>query len=329
MQFDTVPRTSQSPSMKFPPKTLSELMENLNETILKKFIDNEGVVQLMHGNRDERSAARKSHLLAANCPAICREINQNMKENHIQISFDDYSGADGKFSSNCVRLPFDRVITLQRPELGHSCNGTAPQISVFSVEQFHELRKAGWKPVTNSIYLPPNSIIPSTILDGTAWVTKRADDEGRKLIERNRGDLEELEPRDEQSSQNQSDAGPVTMNQPSKEDSWWFDFKTSKSRNLYLSDILLLWETGDTKFSWMAAQKWNITADKNYQNLAKCYVVICNKLLANPTAENDVFEITLLRNDTVKGRDGKVLKYMDCAKNLQYMNETFKRSISV
>ena len=204
-----------------------------------------------------------------------------------------------------------------------------PQISVFSVEQFHELRKAGWKPVTNSIYLPPNSIIPSTILDGTAWVTKRADDEGRKLIERNRGDLEELEPRDEQSSQNQSDAGPVTMNQPSKEDSWWFDFKTSKSRNLYLSDILLLWETGDTKFSWMAAQKWNITADKNYQNLAKCYVVICNKLLANPTAENDVFEITLLRNDTVKGRDGKVLKYMDCAKNLQYMNETFKRSISV
>ena len=69
------------------------------------------------------------------------------------------------------RHPFEALHILSASWLRTVNDGKVPNVGVFSTKQLLQLKASGWE-YNSCIYFSEESMVPISIIDGTAWSTK-------------------------------------------------------------------------------------------------------------------------------------------------------------
>ena len=223
------------------------------------------------------------------------------------IDHDDYSGRD-PVRPTISRPPFEALHILSAPWLRTVNDGKLSHVGVFSNKQLLQFKASGWEH-NSCIYFSEESMVPISIIDGTAWSSKEHS-EGRVLIESLANNSRESNP---DAVHNPSDPVPI-MIEPI-DDRWWLRWK-SGPKTLY--DIIHLFEHGDELMHWLPAKTWNVVKDRNYYYLCKYYVVIyLQKLdLSSTFVADHLRNVDVLNNLKVPRRS----KIIQLAKDKNFIN---------
>lgn len=238
-----------------PPRTLDEFFSDvLDRGIFENFFSSSTVDNVAQSNI-AAAAIQDRHLHA----------NNIMKKHNLMIYHDDYSG--NQLSKLVCRPPFDSLHIMSAPWLSKHNHGKTPHVGVFSTKHMLLFKSNGWQQ-TSCLYFSEESVIPTSILDGTAWSSSNFS-EGKSIVEQIRQPL---------ATANDNDH-IVTIEQLSEptSDDWWSVWNNG---NKMLSDIIQLFEVGDESMYWTPAKQWTTKdKDRNYQYLCQYYIIIyLNKL---------------------------------------------------
>ena len=225
-----------------PPRTLDAFFsEVLDRGIFEKFFSSSSVDDVTQAN-----------IAAAAIQDRHTQANNDMKKHNIMIYEDDYTGRES-MRKMVYRPPFDTLHIMGAPWLSRHNRGKVPHVGVFSSKQMLLFKSHGWQQ-SSCLYFTEESVIPISILDGSAWTSSTCC-EGRSILER----LQMPFPAT-------SDEDQIDTCQPKNEPSsaeWWTTWnKGSKC----LRDIVELFEEGDDSMSWSPAKSWiSKDKDRNYQ----------------------------------------------------------------
>ena len=172
------------------------------------------------------SDVRQRNLIGANLASLHVKANERMKREGLMLEQDNYSPHEASSVKVC-RPPFEALHIMSAPWLSRYNNGKVPHIGVFSTKQMLQFKGKGWQ-LNSCVYFSEDSVIPSSILDGTAWSSSSCI-EGRSLIEK----IHALESGGN-AGYGEGGEGTVARRSEPENKNWFADWNTGdKSNNLF------------------------------------------------------------------------------------------------